>query len=246
MKITRWVGVALVATLLLGACGDDDSTTQAGSGGENKAYCKLAAQLDDQNGPPTQEQFEELERVAPEEIAEEVSFVVDAFEEKGVDAFMESEVRDRFDVIEPWEKENCPGADQDDDEEEASAQEPDPDATQVQVTATDFAFSIQGDVPAGKVAFVLRNEGDEPHHMSIVRFKDGTTLEEAQKAVAGGLSGIQPLMDEEVGQSSDAAAGETAVVNADLKPGLYGMACFVETEDEVHFKKGMRVAFEVR
>lgn len=43
-----------------------------------------------------------------------------------------------------------------------------------------------------------------------------------------------------------AQPGEEAVLNAELTPGVYGMACFVDEPDGIeHFFKGMRTVFEV-
>ncbi|MBW3549016.1 MAG: cupredoxin domain-containing protein [Actinobacteria bacterium] len=150
--------------------------------------------------------------------------------------------------IETWEAENCPGAGGDEEEEEeeeqAAPQTPDPDATRVAVTATDFQFAIEGDVPAEKVAFVMTNEGQVPHHMAILKLKEGTTAEQADRSFQDAT--VPELVEKEVGQSSNAAPGEDAVINAELEPGPYLMFCFVDEPDGVpHAFKGMRTVFEV-
>lgn len=254
--------VTLALPLLLGlaACGDADDTTAIGAGAPQRSqqptdgepagseFCDLSAQLDEQDGPPTPEQFDALERTADPAIAEDVSFAVAQFKEKGFAAFEDPEVAAAIERIEAWEAENCPGAAerQQADEESAPAQEPAPDAIQVNVIATDFDFTIQGDVPAGKVAFVMENQGAEPHHMEVAKFKEGTTKQQAEQAVDEGLEAVEKLLEDfNVGTSSTAPPGGTAVLNADLAPGLYGMACFVETDGQPHIFKGMLVIFEV-
>ncbi len=248
------IAVATLGILAVAACGDDTeettttttSTTEAEQTDEAAlAYCERSAQLDEQEGPPTPEQLQGLSEVAPEEIKEDVDLVVEKFGEQGMNAFGDPEVNQAIGRVEDWEKDNCPGAgDDEEEEEEAAPQTPDPDATQVAVTATDFEFAIEGQVPAEKVAFVMTNEGQAPHHMSILKFKEGTTAEQAEAAFEDGS--VPALVEDEVGQSSDAAPGEEAVVNTELEPGLYGMACFVDEPDGVpHFFKGMRTVFEV-
>jgi hypothetical protein len=251
------IAVATVGIFSLAACGndaDETTTTTSSSTTTTEAeqlddaalvYCERTAELDEQEGPPTPEQLQGLSEVAPQDIKEDIDLVVEKFGESGINAFGDPEVNQAIGRVEEWESENCPDAGGDDEEEEEAApQTPDPDATQVAVTATDFAFQIDGDVPAEKVAFVMTNEGEAPHHMSILKFKEGTTVEQAEAAFEDGS--VPALIEEEVGQSSDAASGEDAVVNAELTPGLYGMGCFVDEPDGVpHFFKGMRTVFEV-
>lgn len=251
------IAVATVGFFSLAACGNDadettttttssTTTTEAEQPDEAAlAYCERAAELDEQEGPPTPEQLQGLSEVAPEDIKEDIDLVVEKFGESGINAFGDPEVNQAIGRVEEWESENCPDAGGDEEEEEEAApQTPDPDATQVAVTATDFQFQIDGDVPAEKVAFVMTNEGEAPHHMSILKFKEGTTVEQAEAAFEDGS--VPALIEEEVGQSSDAGPGEDAVVNAELTPGLYGMGCFVDEPDGVpHFFKGMRTVFEV-
>jgi hypothetical protein len=54
-------------------------------------------------------------------------------------------------------------------------------------------------------------------------------------------------VEDELGTSSTADPGEEAVLNADLEPGVYGIACFIESEEDgvPHFFKGMAEAFSV-
>jgi hypothetical protein len=251
LKILRVMAAVLAATLFLGACGDDDETasgddtTTTADGtttteGEGSEFCELSAALDEQDGPPTEEQLVELEAAAPEDIADDMSLIVERYAEVGEAAFEEPEVGQSIGAIESWEAENCP-------RDPVEAVEPDPDATQISVEADDFSFAIDGDVPAGKVAFIMENVGEEPHELDIVRLNDGTTAEDLEAAAAEGLDAVQALiMDEEIGSTTEAGPGESAVVNVDLEPGVYGAGCFVRSPDgEMHFEKGMRTVFTV-
>ncbi len=260
-RLRTLIAIATVGIFTVAACGNDNdndeaattttttssttSTTEAEQAGEaTLAFCQAFAETGEQ-GPPTEEQLQELSDLAPPAVKEDVDLLAEQFIEKGPAAFGDPQFGEALGRVEEWEQANCPGAGAgEEEEEEAAPQTPDPDATQVAVTATDFEFAIDGDVPAEKVAFVMTNEGDLPHHMSILRFKEGTAAEQAEQAFEDAT--IPQLVEEEVGQSSDAAPGEDAVVNAELEPGLYFMGCFVDEPDGVpHAFKGMRTVFEV-
>lgn len=113
-------------SLLAVACGDDDDTEaatddttadtvaegDAASGEDFSEYCAATAELDEQDGPPTAEQMENIKSLAPEEIGEDVEFVADAFIEADGDfgkVFGDPEVEERMTAIEDWEGENCEG-----------------------------------------------------------------------------------------------------------------------------------------
>ncbi len=121
----------------------------------------------------------------------------------------------------------------------------DPDAAQVAVTATDYAFALPDVVAAGPTAFTMTNEGEEPHFMFVVKLKEGATLAEALEAEAAGED-PEAFLEEEVGDSTTAAPGMTAVLNADLTPGTYGIMCFISAEDGTpHAALGMAQEFTV-
>ena len=111
-------------------------------------------------------------------------------------------------------------------------------AARVQVTAYDFAFTA--DTPrAGPTRFVLRNDGSEPHHVFVVRLREQGTVADAVRAdrfeqrPGDFLAGA--------GQTSPVAApGETVNLDVRLQPGVYGLLCFVASDDGTpHAYKGM-------
>lgn len=125
-------------------------------------------------------------------------------------------------------------------------------ANEVPVVATKkgdkYVFEFDKAVPAGKTAFVMANEDDEPHFMSIAEFTGPGALDKALKAEAAGDSKAADkfIVNEEVGGSKDAAPGEQAVANVELKPGTYGMLCFIPGPDgKPHAFSGMAIEFEV-
>lgn len=111
-------------------------------------------------------------------------------------------------------------------------------ATRVQVTAHDFAFTA--DTPrAGPTRFVVRNEGSEPHHLFIVGLREEGTVRDAVRADRFEQRPGDFLLGE--GRTSPVAApGETVTLDVGLRPGVYGLLCFVASEDGTpHAYKGM-------
>lgn len=124
------------------------------------------------------------------------------------------------------------------------AAEADPDATPVAVTGREYEFDLPETVPAGPVAFTLANEGEEPHHMVVVRFLGEETVQDVFAAEEAGEDPEKFV--EDVGDSPSAAPGEETVLNADLSAGRYAMLCFISAPDgEPHALKGMHAEFTV-
>lgn len=258
----RALAAATTLALLVGACGDDDDT-EAGAGdettttaapteaepvgGEVAEYCSAAAELDEQEGPPTAEQMTHLKEVRPDEIGEEVDFVADAI--IGADGdfgkvFGDPEVERRLGVIEEYESENCGGEDAGEDGEEEAATEPLVGADVVPVSAVDFAFEgIPAELTAGPTSFEFTNDGESSHEMFIVRLGEGVVLDEL-------LASDEEPTDEQaqdIGGTFSEPGGETTYVNAErLEPGTYAVLCFVPGPGgKPHHELGMKTTFQV-
>ena len=257
MRNKRWTA-AVAATVALGlvaaGCGDDDdadeaTTTTAGEAAgdidpEFAEYCEIAITLNEQEDFPSSEQLETLRDRAPEEIEEQVDFVVEAFLAAGDDPFAAFEapgVEEAFEPIEVFEAEHC-GIEREDDEpdQDPSVTVLDPEAARVDVAATDYAFALDPAAPAaGKTSFVMTNEGEERHVMLVFRFAEGATMD--QVLSSEGDEGV-----EEEYESDFAVAGEEAVLTADLGAGEWGMICFVpDAEGTPHYELGMQETFTV-
>jgi len=114
----------------------------------------------------------------------------------------------------------------------------------VTVTAKDFAFDAPAQIPAGVTTFKLVNQGQQIHHLQILKFEQGKTLADYQKALKAG--GPPPAWAVEVGGPNAPAPGGTFSATLNLDPGSYAFACFVDTPDHVpHIMKGMSQAFTV-
>jgi hypothetical protein len=256
---SRIGGVVLAGCLLVGAagCGDDDddaadgdaaattvattavTTTTSASGAPSDdaaEFCDMLLELDEQEDAPTVEQLSALEAAAPDEVAAEVSNVVarmSAAIEAGnfFAAFDDVEVQQGLSAVEAFEAESC----------ERPVEEPAAGAAQVEVVATEYAFELDTDVAAGPTAFVMRNEGEEPHSIAVARLNQAGTLDEALAA-----EDSDEFVDEDLGESNTAPAGGRAVLNVDLTPGAYAILCFVTAPDgDIHAFVGQAVEFTV-
>ncbi|MGH2684034.1 MAG: hypothetical protein ACRDJP_01015 [Actinomycetota bacterium] len=100
---------ALFALLTpLAACGGDDD-----GGGSIQAYCDFSRSLDEQEDFPTDDQLDELSDTAPDEISDDVEFLVDRFREANdnpaevEEVFQDEEVNEAIENVEAFEEENC-------------------------------------------------------------------------------------------------------------------------------------------
>ena len=135
-------------------------------------------------------------------------------------------------------------------EEPEPAEEPDPDATQVAVTPIGedgkYDWEIEP-VEAGKIAFVMENTDDEQHFMYVVKLKNEGDLAKALEAEQNGNSEKAQKLATDAAESQPAPPGGTAVANADLEAGFYGMLCFIPGPDGApHAFNGMATEFEVK
>ena len=227
--------------------GGSDTTAAGSASADVEAYCELARQLDEQEEFPSAEQIEELMAAAPEQIREDIEFVGNRFlealqegnEQARMELFADPELQQRFEPIEQFEVDECgmtPGPP----EPEGLSSEVDESAQRVDVTATEYAFEFQPP-STGAASFVMTNEGEEPHIMSIGKLNEGVTLDEA-------LEADDPASVLEWEAVSDIAQpGEEVVLTfAELTPGSYAMVCFIPAPDgEPHVFKGMREEFTI-
>lgn len=110
---------ALLSAFAFAACGNDSrqsattKTTTTEAEQPNQAalvFCEVNAKLDEQEEPPTAEQFQELADVAPPEIKEEADLVAERVAAEGLDAFDDPAVNEAAGKLESWQEENCAGA----------------------------------------------------------------------------------------------------------------------------------------
>jgi uncharacterized cupredoxin-like copper-binding protein len=134
--------------------------------------------------------------------------------------------------------------------EAAPAEEVAEGANEVPVVAVGdgetYDFEFEQPVPAGKTAFVMDNQDDEPHFMFVAKLTGDLSLDEILEAEQEGQDPDEHA--EEVGGSDDAGPGEQVVLNVEnLEAGTYGMLCYIPGPDgEPHAYNGMAVEFEVQ
>jgi hypothetical protein len=117
-------------------------------------------------------------------------------------------------------------------------------ATTLDVTAVEFSFTgVPAELPSGPLVLTFTNGGDLEHEIGIVKIKDGVSAEDAiakGKADRDDESYIETFVGGAFSQPDAEAAEFTDV----LEPGLYGYACFIETDDgQTHASLGMISTF---
>jgi hypothetical protein len=115
---------------------------------------------------------------------------------------------------------------------------PPPTPNIVTVRASDFAYAIPAEIPAGFTTFRLVNDGPNLHHMVVARIDSGKTYDEAKTAL--GKHGPPPGWLVPVGgpNAPDPQAQSNATL--DMKVGEYVVFCMVDIPGGVpHIAKGM-------
>jgi len=115
----------------------------------------------------------------------------------------------------------------------------------VTITAKEYAFDAPSQVPAGVTTIHLVNQGQQLHHVQILKFEQGKTLADFQAAMKAG--GPFPAWAVMVGgPNAPAPHGGESNATLNLAPGQYAFACFVDIPDHMpHIMKGMVQPFTV-
>lgn len=117
-------------------------------------------------------------------------------------------------------------------------------AQRVRVAAVDHSFSVDP-LRRGATRFVVRNSGVEDHQLFVVRLREPGVLDDAIRADRDGRLPREFLADDGVA-SPVVRPGEHATVDVRLRPGAYGLVCFVASEDGTpHAYKGMATEVSV-
>jgi hypothetical protein len=168
-----------ISSFEIETCGPEVAGDDPGEGGptgevdpEFADWCAAAQAITDAD-VPTEELLADAEATAPDELADDVAVVADAFREgfaagdPGLGYVRES--YDRIIVIDSFNDEHC-GIPQDPgDFQDPAITTPDPSAAQVEVTATEFAFAFDPPTASGPTTFTLTNNGALAHVMVILQ-----------------------------------------------------------------------------
>ncbi len=108
----------------------------------------------------------------------------------------------------------------------------------IDVSAGDYFYTMADTVSAGATTFRLATNGQEMHHVQLVRLDDGHTMEELLSAMQGGP---EPAWAQLVGgPNAPVPNAATSSVTLDLTPGTYGVLCMIPSPDgSPHVAKGM-------
>jgi len=114
----------------------------------------------------------------------------------------------------------------------------------VEVTLQEWAVvPALASVSAGSVTFNAKNIGpNDTHEMVVLRtdLAPGALPTQADGSIDEEGAGVTL-----VGEVEDVTVGTTKTVTLDLAAGKYVLLCNIVDGDEVHYKLGMRTAFEV-
>lgn len=119
------------------------------------------------------------------------------------------------------------------------------DATVTAVDQNDeYAFEADS-FPSGDARIVFANEGEQPHHLLIAKFKGDGTAEDVERFFKTEKG--PPPIEEDGFETAVIEGGESQVLDVNLEPGRYAFFCFISDRDggEPHAFKGMIDEIEV-
>ena len=120
------------------------------------------------------------------------------------------------------------------------------------VTAGEYAYEFSGAPKPGWVEVEFDNAGMEPHMMAVVGLKKGVTTKQLEAAaMSDDDSSFEKVADpkngEVFGLPELVSAGQTSTVITKMKPGRYGVLCFLpDAEGTPHIVHGMVEVFDVK
>lgn len=121
-RVTRWIAVGIALVLIGAAC-----DSGGGGGGDLAAFCRLAAEFDEQDGEPSTDQLGDIVDAAPEEIRDEVESLANALQqveddpESAAELFADEELLEAGERVEQFQDENCDDGDDEGGEDEGEA-----------------------------------------------------------------------------------------------------------------------------
>lgn len=128
--------------------------------------------------------------------------------------------------------------------EAASTPAPPAGPATITVTATEYAFDMPAQVPAGAVTLRLVNHGKELHQAQLIKLEDGKTVADFAEAMKH--AGPPPSWIKFAGGPNGVAPGSETEATAILAPGNYAVLCFIPSANMIpHVMSGMIRPLEV-
>jgi len=113
----------------------------------------------------------------------------------------------------------------------------------VNVVATEYKFEMPDGIPAGPTLFHLVDNGNELHHMTLVKLEQGKTLADFAALPPGPMPSWAVFVG---GPNTPVPHGGQVDVTVDLSPGNYAAICLIPGPDgKPHVMNGMAKAFTV-
>ena len=118
--------------------------------------------------------------------------------------------------------------------------------TELTIVASEYAFEVPEEIPAGTVSIRLENTGQEPHHAQLARLNDGVTMDQFMAALQAGETEALALISLEGGPGVVAPGTTSTATTSNLRPGQYVVLCFVgDPEGVPHLAHGMIATINV-
>ena len=113
-----------------------------------------------------------------------------------------------------------------------------------QVRLVDFSFTLPQAIKAGKQTWEIKNDGKQPHEMTLIKLAEGKTMADVAAFMAK-PAGAPPFAD--VGGMQGIMPGATAWLDLNLEPGNYVALCHIPdmASGEEHMHLGMIMPFSV-
>ena len=109
----------------------------------------------------------------------------------------------------------------------------------VTFTAADFSYTGPDSIPAGVTTIQLVNNGQQPHHLFLIKLNEGKTAQDLMTAFAAPNASM-PAWAVEVGGPNAAEPGKTIAATVPVEAGNYVFLCVIPGPDGVpHLAKGM-------
>jgi len=120
-------------------------------------------------------------------------------------------------------------------------------ATAVKVTLGEFVVKAKpGSAAAGRIAFVVTNQGSMTHEFVVARSADGTLPLDA----SGAVDETQIPATDKLGELEDLERGDKARLDTTLTPGTYVLFCNITEKSggvtDHHYADGMHTTFTVK
>lgn len=111
---------------------------------------------------------------------------------------------------------------------------------EVTYIGSDFAFTGPDTIAPGMTTFRFVNEGQQEHHLILIRVHEGHTLQELNEFMAANPHGVPDFVSF-VGAANSVQNGGVTGSTIDLAEGQYVMACFIPdpADGMEHLAKGM-------